>query len=161
MRTGIERVLIDSQVTPYQVIDGDHAHYGGDENQHSARHDLASAVGSAANEYERADDNKRGNDCSRPDRTGRKKLIMAALWTEVRLAMPAIQAAGEGYEVYGVTDVSGGGEPGSACDGGPPPGHGRPRSDHLGCGGERAATRLGPPGNGQGARRNCPRSRRR
>ena len=38
MRTGIERVLIDSQVTPYQVIDGDHADYGGDENQHSARH---------------------------------------------------------------------------------------------------------------------------
>ncbi|MBX9777589.1 MAG: hydrolase [Xanthobacteraceae bacterium] len=41
-------------------------------------------------------------------RTGRKKLIMAALWTEVCLAMPAIQAAGEGYEVYGVTDASGG-----------------------------------------------------
>ena len=41
-------------------------------------------------------------------RTGRKKLIMAALWTEICLAMPAIQAAGEGYEVYAVTDASGG-----------------------------------------------------
>jgi nicotinamidase-related amidase len=41
-------------------------------------------------------------------RTGRKKIIMAALWSEVCLAMPAIQAAGEGYEVYGVTDASGG-----------------------------------------------------
>src|SRR5206468_8618629 len=41
-------------------------------------------------------------------RTGRKKLIMAALWTEICLAMPAIQAAGEGYEVYAVTDGPGG-----------------------------------------------------
>ena len=41
-------------------------------------------------------------------RTGRKKLIMAALWTEICLAMPAIQAAGEGYEVFAVTDASGG-----------------------------------------------------
>src|SRR6266513_710672 len=41
-------------------------------------------------------------------KTGRKKVIMAALWTEICLAMPAIQAAGEGYEVYAVTDASGG-----------------------------------------------------
>src|ERR1700716_1525585 len=41
-------------------------------------------------------------------KTGRKKLIMAALWTEICLAMPAIQAAGEGFEVYVVTDASGG-----------------------------------------------------
>ncbi|MDH7799753.1 MULTISPECIES: hydrolase [unclassified Beijerinckia] len=41
-------------------------------------------------------------------KTGRKKLILAALWTEICLAMPAIQAAGEGYEVYAVTDASGG-----------------------------------------------------
>src|SRR5205809_6209999 len=33
---------------------------------------------------------------------------MAALWTEICLAMPAIQALGEGYEVYIVTDASGG-----------------------------------------------------
>lgn len=41
-------------------------------------------------------------------KTGRKKIIMAALWTEICLAMPAIQAAGEGFEVYAVTDASGG-----------------------------------------------------
>ncbi|MFE1364636.1 hydrolase [Streptomyces anulatus] len=40
--------------------------------------------------------------------TGRKKLILAGLWTEICLAMPAIQAAGEGFEVYAVTDASGG-----------------------------------------------------
>ena len=42
------------------------------------------------------------------EQTGRKKLVMAALWTEICLAMPAIQALGEGYEVYIVTDASGG-----------------------------------------------------
>ena len=41
-------------------------------------------------------------------KTGRRKIVMAALWTEICLAMPAIQAAGEGYEVYIVTDASGG-----------------------------------------------------
>src|SRR5213593_3460043 len=41
-------------------------------------------------------------------KTGRRKVVMAALWTEICLAMPAIQAMGEGYEVYIVTDASGG-----------------------------------------------------
>jgi nicotinamidase-related amidase len=41
-------------------------------------------------------------------RTGRKKLLIAALWTEMCLAMPAIHAMGDGYEVYVVTDASGG-----------------------------------------------------
>lgn len=40
--------------------------------------------------------------------TGRKKVVIAALWSEICLAFPAIQAAGEGYEVYAVTDASGG-----------------------------------------------------
>ena len=40
--------------------------------------------------------------------TGRKKIVMAALWTEICLAMPAIHALGQGYEVYIVTDASGG-----------------------------------------------------
>ena len=44
-------------------------------------------------------------------KTGRKKLVVAALWTEMCLAMVAIQAAGEGYEVYVVTDASGGVSP--------------------------------------------------
>ncbi len=41
-------------------------------------------------------------------KTGRKKLVIAALWTEVCLAMPTIDAISEGYEVYVVTDASGG-----------------------------------------------------
>jgi nicotinamidase-related amidase len=41
-------------------------------------------------------------------KTGRKKIVMAALWTEICLAMPVIQAMGDGYEVYIVTDASGG-----------------------------------------------------
>jgi nicotinamidase-related amidase len=41
-------------------------------------------------------------------KTGRRKIVIAALWTEICLAMPAIQAGGEGYEVYIVTDASGG-----------------------------------------------------
>ena len=41
-------------------------------------------------------------------KTGNKKIVMAALWTEICLAMPAIHALGEGYEVYIVTDASGG-----------------------------------------------------
>ena len=40
--------------------------------------------------------------------TGKKKLVFAALWTEVCLAFPVIQALGDGYEVYFVTDASGG-----------------------------------------------------
>ena len=40
-------------------------------------------------------------------KTGKKKIIIAALWTEICLAFPVIQALGEGYEVYFVTDASG------------------------------------------------------
>ena len=40
--------------------------------------------------------------------TGRKKLVMAALWTEVCLVFPALEALGAGYEVYAVEDASGG-----------------------------------------------------
>lgn len=40
--------------------------------------------------------------------TGRKKLIMVALWTEVCLAFPALDALAEGYEVFVVVDAVGG-----------------------------------------------------
>lgn len=40
--------------------------------------------------------------------TGRKKLVIAALWTEVCLAFPALEAMKAGYEVYAVEDASGG-----------------------------------------------------
>jgi nicotinamidase-related amidase len=39
--------------------------------------------------------------------TGRKQLIIAGLWTEVCVAMPAIHARGEGWDVTVITDASG------------------------------------------------------
>lgn len=41
-------------------------------------------------------------------RSGRKQLIMAGLYTEICLAMPTVQALAEGYDVFIVTDASGG-----------------------------------------------------
>src|ERR1700750_759758 len=40
--------------------------------------------------------------------TGRSKLIMAALWTEVCLVHPALDALHEGFDVYPVVDCVGG-----------------------------------------------------
>jgi nicotinamidase-related amidase len=45
------------------------------------------------------------------DATGRKKLIMTALWTEVCLAFPTLDALDEGFEVYPVVDAVGGTSP--------------------------------------------------
>jgi len=42
------------------------------------------------------------------EKIGRKKLVIAALWTEVCLCMPALCALEEGYEVYAVEDASAG-----------------------------------------------------
>ncbi len=39
--------------------------------------------------------------------SGRKQLIIAGLWTEVCVAMPVIQALGEGWDVTVVTDACG------------------------------------------------------
>lgn len=39
--------------------------------------------------------------------TGRKQLIIAGLWTEICVAMPAIQALGEGWDVTVITDACG------------------------------------------------------
>ena len=44
-------------------------------------------------------------------KSGRKQLVLAALYTEICLAMPAMQALGEGYDVFIVTDASGGVSP--------------------------------------------------
>lgn len=41
-------------------------------------------------------------------KSGRKQLVLAALWTEVCLAMPTIHALANGYDVFIVTDASGG-----------------------------------------------------
>jgi nicotinamidase-related amidase len=40
--------------------------------------------------------------------TGRRKLILCALWTEVCMTFPALDALREGYEVYPVVDAIGG-----------------------------------------------------
>lgn len=40
--------------------------------------------------------------------TGRKKLIMTALWTEACLAFPSLDALREGFDVYVVADAVGG-----------------------------------------------------
>jgi nicotinamidase-related amidase len=43
--------------------------------------------------------------------TGKKKLVLAGMWTESCLAMSALSAMATGYEVYVITDASGGGSP--------------------------------------------------
>jgi len=43
--------------------------------------------------------------------TGREKLVMAALWTEVCLVHPALDAIANGFEVYPVIDCVGGTSP--------------------------------------------------
>lgn len=48
--------------------------------------------------------------------TKRKKIIMAGLWTEVCLAQTAISAMKDGYEVFFVSDASGGLSPESHQD---------------------------------------------
>ncbi len=40
--------------------------------------------------------------------TGRRKLILCALWTEICMAFPALDALRDGYEVYPVVDAIGG-----------------------------------------------------
>ena len=41
------------------------------------------------------------------EKTGRKQLVVAALWTDICLAMPVIQSLADGYDVFFVTDASG------------------------------------------------------
>jgi nicotinamidase-related amidase len=43
--------------------------------------------------------------------TGRRKLILCALWTEICMAFAALDALREGYEVYPVVDAIGGTSP--------------------------------------------------
>jgi nicotinamidase-related amidase len=45
---------------------------------------------------------------SEVEKNDRKKLVIAALWTEVCLTFPALDAIEAGYEVYAVVDASGG-----------------------------------------------------
>jgi nicotinamidase-related amidase len=45
------------------------------------------------------------------EETGRKKIVMTALWTEACLAFPTLDALRSGYEVYPVIDAVGGTSP--------------------------------------------------
>lgn len=45
--------------------------------------------------------------CDAIEKTGRKKLIMTGITTDVCLSFPAITAVGKGYDVYAVIDASG------------------------------------------------------
>ncbi|GEC10796.1 hydrolase [Streptomyces spinoverrucosus] len=40
--------------------------------------------------------------------TGRKKIVLSGLWTEVCVVLPALSALAQGYEVYVVADACGG-----------------------------------------------------
>ena len=64
-------------------------------------------------EIDRTEINSWENDDFRKavEATGRKKLIMTALWTEVCLAFPTLDALQAGYEVYPVVDAVGGTSP--------------------------------------------------
>lgn len=42
------------------------------------------------------------------NKSGKKKIVIAALWTEVCGVGPVLSALGQGYDVYFVTDASGG-----------------------------------------------------
>src|SRR5262249_25001443 len=41
------------------------------------------------------------------EKSGRKTLVMAGVWTSVCVAFPALQAKADGYNVYAVMDASG------------------------------------------------------
>ncbi|MEK7355917.1 MAG: hydrolase [Bdellovibrionota bacterium] len=42
------------------------------------------------------------------ERTGRRKIVMAGLWTEICVAFPTLDALKDGYDVYPVIDAIGG-----------------------------------------------------
>jgi len=93
-------------------------------------------------------------------KTGRRQLVIAALWTEVCLAMPVIQSLSDGYDVFFVTDASGGVSREAHDMAVFAHGAGRGRADHLDRGHERVAARLGARSDGPGHRRDHRRSRR-
>ena len=76
--------------------------------------------------------------------TGRRKLIMAALWTEMCLVFPALDAMREGFEVYPVVDAVGGTSMEAHRAGLEQDRAGRRAADRLGGTCRRAPTRLGP-----------------
>ncbi|MGB0521360.1 MAG: hydrolase [Flammeovirgaceae bacterium] len=41
-------------------------------------------------------------------KSGKKRIVIAGLWTEICVTLPALSALEDGYEVYAITDASGG-----------------------------------------------------
>jgi len=41
------------------------------------------------------------------EKSGRKKIVLAGLWTETCVALPTVQAIRDGYEIYVVEDCCG------------------------------------------------------
>jgi nicotinamidase-related amidase len=41
------------------------------------------------------------------EKTGRKKIVLSGLWTEICVALPTVQAIHDGYEIYVVEDCCG------------------------------------------------------
>ncbi|MEA2534354.1 MAG: hypothetical protein QOJ93_2165 [Actinomycetota bacterium] len=76
--------------------------------------------------------------------TGRRKLIMTALWTEVCLAFPSLDALRDGFEVFPVVDAVGGTSPEAHRSGLERIGQAGAPADQLGVAGLRAAAGLGP-----------------
>src|SRR5882757_2784798 len=88
--------------------------------------------------------------------TGRRKLIICALWTEICMAFTALDALREGYEVYPVVDAIGGTSPEAHRAGLDRVMQSGRAADQLGLSCGRAAARLGPPGHRPGDRRDRP-----
>lgn len=42
------------------------------------------------------------------EKTGKKRIVLAGLWTEICITLPALSAIEDGYEVYFIEDASGG-----------------------------------------------------
>ena len=84
--------------------------------------------------------------------TGRRKLVFCALWTEVCMAFAALDALREGYQVYPVVDAIAGTSVEEASRRPRACRAGRRQADQLGLARERAAARLGSPGDGAGRR---------
>lgn len=42
------------------------------------------------------------------EKSGKKRIVIAGLWTEICVTLPALSALEDGYEVYAITDASGG-----------------------------------------------------
>jgi nicotinamidase-related amidase len=79
--------------------------------------------------------------------TGRRKLILCALWTEICMAFPALDALREGYDVYSVVDAIGGTSEEAHRAGIQTRRPGRRAADRLGLARGRAPARLGTRGN--------------